>query len=58
MKIIAAVFKYVRATISLRDILLAVGLGLSAYGLSLVWLPSSYLFPGLVLTYVAIFGVK
>lgn len=38
----------------MRDVFLAVGLGLSAYGLSMVWFPLAFVMPGTVLTYLAI----
>lgn len=38
-----------------RDVLLALGLVLSAGGLYLVWTPLAFIFPGFVLTYLAVF---
>jgi len=54
MKVMAAITRIV----SMRDAMLALGLGLSAYGLSLIWVPGAFLFPGAVLVGVAIFGVR
>jgi hypothetical protein len=38
--------------------MLAAGLGLVGYGLSLVYLPAAFAVPGAVLAAVAIFGVR
>ncbi|VFU07004.1 hypothetical protein [Methylocella tundrae] len=40
-----------------RDLMLAVGLGLLGYGLSLVSVPAAFAAPGAILIGVAIFGV-
>lgn len=41
-----------------RDILMMIGLGLIAYGISLVNLPASFVIPGSILVAVSVFGVK
>ena len=41
-----------------RDVLGIIGVGLLTYGSSLVWPPAAFLVPGIVLTYIAIFGTR
>lgn len=38
-----------------RDMFLLIGLGLLAYGLTLVWLPGAFIVPGAILLYIALF---
>ncbi len=44
--------------VELREVLLLVGLSLLSFGLSMVWLPSAFIVPGVVLTYMAVFVGK
>ena len=41
-----------------RELLLVAGLGLLAYGLSLIWVPAAFVVPGGILVAVAVFGVR
>jgi hypothetical protein len=41
-----------------RDVFAFAGLGLLAYGLSLVCVPAAFIVPGCVLLYMAIFGSR
>ena len=53
--------KYLKSffgAIDVRDYILFAGLGLLSYGLSLVNLPIAFIAPGVVLVYVAVFGIK
>ena len=47
----------VYSTIGATEIMLASGLVLIAYGLSMVYLPAAYFVPGSVLTIIAVYGV-
>lgn len=49
---------FATSTIGGRELLLAAGLALLAYGLSLVYWPAAFLVPGAIVTAVAIFGVR
>jgi hypothetical protein len=44
--------------LAFRDVLMFGGVALLGYGLSLVYWPAAFVVPGLILTGVAIFGVK
>ncbi len=50
--------KNLTGLIDARDVLGAVGLGLLAYGLWLVWPPAAAIVPGAVMTGVAVFGTR
>jgi hypothetical protein len=49
------VARWLTSTIDLRDLFLAAGLILGAYGLSMVYLPAAYIAPAVILIYVALF---
>lgn len=55
MKNLAAAFANV---IGAREAILLVGLGLVAYGAGSVYLPAGFFLPGIVILYVAIFGLR
>jgi len=55
---IVAVANAVSAEVGFREILLFAGAGLIGYGLFLVWLPGAFIVPGVLVAYVAVFGVK
>jgi hypothetical protein len=46
------------STIGFRDLLLFGGVALVGYGASMVYPPAAYIVPGVVLTAVAVFGVR
>ncbi len=46
------------APIAFREVLLFAGAGLIGYGLSLVYPAAGFVAPGIILAYVAIFGVN
>lgn len=46
------------AKIGAQEVVLAFGLALFGYGLSLVYWPAAFIGPGAVLTAIAIFGVR
>jgi hypothetical protein len=45
-------------TIGGREITLLAGLGLLGFGAGAIWLPLGLMLPGVVLLYVAIFGLR
>lgn len=54
----SALLRQAAAAVALRDVILALGLGLLGYGLSMVSMAAAYAVPGAVLTGIAIFGVR
>ena len=52
-----SLLKTLSAAIGAREVALLVGLGLTAYGASLVWWPATFVIPGTVLLYVSIAGL-
>lgn len=41
-----------------REVMFLAGAGMVGWGLAMVWLPSAFICPGLMLAYVSVFGVK
>lgn len=58
MKVVRAIGAAFGATFDGRDVLLACGLGLVAYGVSLIYWPAAFIVPGAILAGVSIFGVR
>lgn len=54
--LISRAASFVYAQIDARDIVLAMGLMLLAVGLYRVYAPAAFIVPGMVLTYVAVWG--
>jgi hypothetical protein len=52
------IWNFVASAVDGRDAMLAIGLAMLAYGVSCVWSPLGLIVPGLVLTAIAIFGVR
>lgn len=55
---LGAGIKQAASAIDVQSILLIGGLALVAYGSSLIYWPAAFVVPGVVLTAVAIFGVR
>jgi hypothetical protein len=46
--------RYLSETVELRDVVMATGLALVAYGLSLISTPAAFIVPGVILVWLAI----
>jgi hypothetical protein len=47
-----------KSPVDQRDLMCVVGLGLIGYGAFLIYPPAGFLAPGIILTGIAIFGVR
>ncbi len=52
------VYRHFAAPVTFREVLMFAGSGLLAIGLFYIYVPAAFIVPGLILTYVAIAGVK
>jgi hypothetical protein len=57
MQVLRSTAVFIAGLVSARDLMLFSGLGLAAYGLSLVYVPAAFILPGAALAAVAVFGV-
>ena len=58
MRMIKAAAAFVGTVVGGRELALALGLVLLGYGASLVYLPAGFILAGVILVYVAVFGVR
>lgn len=52
------IWKYMAGVVDARDVMLVLGLAMLGAGCWMVWPPAGLIAPGLVLSYVAVFGVR